>query len=335
MREIAPAIYVELGTAAGSTYFALCQSVVAAGLATRCYAVDTWQGDASSSECANEGFALVDACNRYHFSDFSSLLRMTFDKALASFADGSIGLLHIDGLRPHEAVRRDFAAWLPKLAPGAVVMFHGTNTYERDASVWRLWEELCRRYPKNLAFPHAGGLGVLQIGAESDRDGLEWLQPQFPLAKAMGAYFLALGVHQLECDSLEKKCADLNGEQAALRIALDQRDARITSLQEDIAGRDRHIAAILASSSWRITAPLRRARRLMEWMAARYSLLANLCRLAWQQIRLYGLRGVCRRLPHYLRHRQRVITLAAGYVHPHDGGSRRDQIGRASCRERV
>ena len=324
MQEIAPAIYVELGAAAGSTYFAICQSVVEAGLATRCYAVDTWQGDAPTGECDSEVFSLVDACNRSHFSDFSRLLRMPFDQALTSFADGSIELLHIDGLRPHEAVRRDFEAWLPKLASGAVVMFHGTNTYERDASVWRLWEDLCRRYPKNLAFPHAGGLGVLQIGAASDHDGLEWLQPHFPLAKAIAAYFLALGMHQLECDSLEKKCADLNGEQAALRIALDQRDARIASLQEDIAGRDGQVAVILASSSWRITAPLRKARRLMERMAARHSLIANLCRLIWLQIRLYGLRGVLCRLPHYLRHRQRAITLAAAYVHPHDGGPRRD-----------
>jgi len=122
IREVSPRIFVELGTHSGNSYFAFCQSVAEARLSSECFAVDTWQGDEHAGQYDDEIFDKVNAHHQEHYAGFSRLLRMTFDDAVTCFADGSIELLHIDGFHTYEAVRHDFESWLPKLAPGAVVM---------------------------------------------------------------------------------------------------------------------------------------------------------------------------------------------------------------------
>ena len=160
MGQVSPKIFVELGTHSGNSYFSFCQSVVESSLSSKCYAVDTWQGDEHAGRYNEDIFANVNAHNQEHYAGFSRLLRMTFDDAVTYFADASIDLLHIDGLHTYEVVRHDFETWLPKLAPGAVVMFHDTNVRERNFGVWKLWAELQARYPNNLEFVHSNGLGI-------------------------------------------------------------------------------------------------------------------------------------------------------------------------------
>ena len=175
IQEISPKIFVELGTHSGNSYFSFCQSVFEAGISTKCNAVDTWKGDENAGQYDEEIYVKVNAHHQERYAGFSRLLRMTFDDAVTCFADESIELLHIDGLHTYEAVRHDFETWLPKLAPGAVVMFHDTNVRERDFGVWKLWEELQARYSYNLEFVHSHGLGVLQLNDAPDDKKLEWL----------------------------------------------------------------------------------------------------------------------------------------------------------------
>ncbi|WP_147075097.1 class I SAM-dependent methyltransferase, partial [Sulfuriferula plumbiphila] len=196
--EVSPKIFVELGTHYGHSYFSFCQSVVEKGIVTKCYAVDTWQGDEHAGQYNDEIFSGVNAYNEEHYAEFSQLLRMTFDDAVSYFADESIELLHIDGLHTYDAVHHDFETWLPKLAPGAVVIFHDTNVREKNFGVWKLWEELQARYPNNLEFVHSHGLGVLQLNNAQDNKKLEWLQPNSPEKQRLIHYFAALGSRQLE-----------------------------------------------------------------------------------------------------------------------------------------
>ena len=198
IQEVSPKIFVELGTHTGNSYFSFCQSVVEASISTKCYAVDTWQGDEHAGQYGDEIFAKVNAHHQERYAGFSRLLRMTFDDAVTYFADESIELLHIDGLHTYEAVRHDFETWLPKLAPGAVVMFHDTNVRERNFGVWKLWEELQADYPNNLEFVHSHGLGVLQLNNAPDNKKLEWLQSDSPEKQGLIRYFAALGSRQLE-----------------------------------------------------------------------------------------------------------------------------------------
>ena len=158
-----PEVIVELGTHHGGSYFLFCQAIAATGLPTRAFAVDSWRGDDHTGFYDGQVFAAVDAYNRRHYGKFSTLLRMPFDAALAEIADGSVGLLHIDGQHYYENARHDFEAWLPKLNRGAVVFFHAINVRAQNCGVHKLWGELERRYP-SFAFRQGAGLGILGVG---------------------------------------------------------------------------------------------------------------------------------------------------------------------------
>lgn len=168
-----PRVFVELGAFRGSSFCAFCQAVKSVKAKTKCYAVDTWQGDAHAGKL-EEG--VLTKLREHHdplYADFSGLVESTFDDALGNFADGSIDLLHIDGFHTYEVVRRDFFTWQPKMSSRGIVLFHDTTVRERDFGVWKFWDEVKQNH-LHFEFLHSHGLGVLCVG-EDLPEGLQFL----------------------------------------------------------------------------------------------------------------------------------------------------------------
>jgi hypothetical protein len=186
-----PACIVELGTHTGNSYLSMCQAVQALGLATRCFAVDTWEGDAHASVYGEQVYQSLRSRHDPRYGDFSRLMRSRFDDALQHFADGSIDLLHIDGLHTYEAVKHDFETWRPKLSDRAVVLLHDTAVQSSGFGVHQFFEELSRDH-SCFGFNHSNGLGVVMVGDQVPDSFVAFMRRAQASPLAQRAFFEAL-----------------------------------------------------------------------------------------------------------------------------------------------
>ena len=236
-----PETLVELGAYSGISYMAFCQAIKEQGLPTKAYAVDTWLGDAHAGAYGETIYQTLQREHDPRYAAFSTLLRMTFDEALPQFSNGSVDLLHIDGLHTYEAVRHDFETWLPKMSHRGVVLFHDTNVFRDDFGVHRLWAELSVRYP-SMQFAHSNGLGVLLVGAQQPPELLQLCGASSDAATGLtpGAarqVFCILGgrLEQLaQVLILQNQLHDARERETQLEQAGQQRDEWIENLDRQL-----------------------------------------------------------------------------------------------------
>ena len=292
IKELRPKIFVELGTHWGNSYFGFCQAIKNVNGATKCFAVDLWTGDQHAGFYPEDIYREVNSFNNDNFKEFSKLLKMSFDNALNSFENLSIDLLHIDGLHTYDAVKHDFETWLPKLSPGAIVLFHDTNVRDQDFGVWKFFDEMRSIYPNNFEFFHSHGLGVLQIDGISSSSKLNFLTSLFLEKDILNKYFTRLGqelelkleleerVHQrnLTIETLYHKIAKLDMDVHATSsevyergALLAEREEKIEALNREVSLRDSYIKErdlaiakcnleldiVLNSTSWKLSKPIR------------------------------------------------------------------------------
>lgn len=261
-----PELFVELGTLYGDSYCAFCQAVKTLGTETRCYAIDTWQGDEHAGFQFTEALPDLQAHHDPRYGGFSALIQSSFDEALEQFQDGTIDLLHIDGFHSYEAVRHDFETWRPKLKSRGVVLFHDTNVLERGFGVRRFWDEIRNQYP-HFEFTHGHGLGVLAIEKTASPE----LQALFDATEEEGAAIRALFFHLGNRLALKKQCQLLSDEfervnqqaTASSAKAVEMEKAR-SAAERDASAIHSQLISITSSNAWKLVARLWRLRSLLS-----------------------------------------------------------------------
>jgi hypothetical protein len=214
VEKFRPRQIVELGVHTGNSYCSFCEAVDRLDLSTQCAGVDHWMGDEQAGHYGDEIYDELKAHHDPYYRRFSRLLRMGFDAAAATFADGSVDLLHIDGFHTYEAVSHDFLTWKSKLSACSIVLFHDTNVRERNFGVWKFFEEMEAAYP-SFNFLQSNGLGVIYTGTDPMPDAVAPLfQTDAASRDAARAYFSRLGdnlVTQLDLKTARDRARALAG----------------------------------------------------------------------------------------------------------------------------
>lgn len=247
VRWAKPDRIVELGTHYGCSYFAFCQALLADQSNCEAIAIDTWEGEEHSGLYGEEVFQFFTKTLERRFAGVNTRVqRSLFDDALDLVADGSVDILHIDGLHTYDAVRHDYETWKDKVAPNGIVLFHdvapssgyGSSTY---------WQEIKEGRP-NFAFMHSFGLGVLLP------NGTEGREPLLELGRSQWRSFYEF---RAGYDLYQRQVDDLS-------TMVDARDEALSATEELVVARDEALTAAQAMVGDRDEALLATEQLVME-----------------------------------------------------------------------
>jgi hypothetical protein len=237
--------------------------------------VDTRLGEDHARHYGDEVYLDFRHFHDSRYGAFSELLRCTFDDALSHMSDAGLDLLHIEGFHTYEAVKHDFESWYNKLSDRAVVLFHDTNSRDRDFGVWRFWEEIRTKFP-SFEFLHGHGLGVLAVGASIPPEVGALCSVHEPASVyAIRERFSLLGERWI-----------LEAREQLLEREIVARDSRILSLEAEAARRNSIEAQFRARAAERAAQARAEAAKAVDQLAEKlhvldsFSLGHSICWLA-------------------------------------------------------
>lgn len=278
-----PRSLVELGVHSGNSFCAFCQAVRYFQVNTLCHGVDTFQGDDQAGRYEDIVYEDIRNHVQYHYQDFAQLMRMTFDEAADCFSEGTVDILHIDGLHTYDAARHDFDKWMPKMSSRGIVLFHDIHVREEDFGVWKVWDEVRNDYP-SFGFRHGHGLGVLATGPETpesvlsfmaavDKDEriervfleagehlasiLQWDEQRQRYARREKELEARISELQGHAVNLEKHCEELKTHCVNIAARRDHLEEQNRELDQSLTDTTAMVSAMRASWSWKLTKPLR------------------------------------------------------------------------------
>jgi predicted O-methyltransferase YrrM len=249
--NLQPALTVELGTHYGVSLFAMAQSLKDHGMTCRLVGIDTWEGDEHAGFYNNEVFeSFEDIRSNVYASVNSEALRMRFEEAVDLFEDGSIDLLHIDGLHTYQSTKQDFETWLPKISDRGIILFHDVSE-ATGYGTSLFWSEIRGTAP-NVTFPHSFGLGVffpngVPLGCEEIIEGSSNLPEWYEVRSR-------LDLAEIQVVDQAAMIDDRDAAISAMTAMIDDRDAAISAMTAMIDDRDTAISAMTAMIDDRDTA---------------------------------------------------------------------------------
>lgn len=290
-----PSVLVELGTHTGNSFSAFCHSVDRQKVASRAFAVDTWQGDEHAGYYGDEVYEELRSFIDAEYGAFATLIRSTFDGAISQFEPKSVDVLHIDGMHTYEAVRHDFLTWYDMLSDRGIVLFHDTNVRERDFGVWKLWKELTEQHP-SFEFKHSNGLGVLGVGSDisepmqalfeagKDAQLTDKIRSVFAESGRPHEYATELVAVRQEREKfrevieearayqvkLEDELSSLKADRKYFERTVDQLQNSLAKTRQEKTDLAKAVNDLHNSTSWRVTMPLRLATKAYNRYFRRY-----------------------------------------------------------------
>jgi hypothetical protein len=269
IREQKPEKFVELGVHNGFSYFVACQAIKECNIEANAFAIDHWIGDEQAGFFDNSVFEGVEVINA-KYSEFSTLLKMSFDDALAKFDDSSIDLLHIDGFHSYESVRKDFESWISKMDSNGIILLHDVHVRRDSFGVYLFWKEIKSKF-KTIEFVGSHGLGIVFLGEIPQGKFAELVQiaNSGNLSQIQGTFGSISDdvIQGSRIGEVYGAIAERDGAIAERDGAIAERDGAIAERDGAIAERDGAIAErnlIFNSTIWKISSPYRKTLNLFK-----------------------------------------------------------------------